>query len=252
MDEDEIAKLKLSQDEIKDTLLLVTEYLEERHTRKYPSALGLFDEEEQIRIHRYCDEVTAKAMEFEPMVTSDLQDIEEEIGKLRGLEHRIKTRESIINKAIADSISLKMDFEKACKGLNDIVRYTFVIDDADYIYNIDKCLHLLEDMGYQVVQVKNSWSNPYYKGINVRLKTKDLGSIFEIQFHTPLAYRIKEGDDKNPNNSTRILYIISKDKRASLLLRARVDNLRLFLQKFILIPEGALEYNYNPEVRRIK
>ena len=92
-----------------------------------------------------------------------------------------------------------------------------------------------------------------FKGINVRLVAKNNEDIFEIQFHTPIAYKIKEGDNEASRKySTRSLYQVSRDDSAPEWLRLKADKLRIYLQQFIEVPNGALEYNYNPEIRRLK
>lgn len=202
----------------------------------------------------YSELALKKAFAIEEEVTEDLMSLQSEIGVLKGLEHRIKPFDRILEKTVSDSIiDYGGSFKRAANNINDSVRYTFVIPDDKYIENIDKCLHRLEDIGYQVVEFKNKWRAADFKGINVRLVAKNNNDIFEIQFHTPLAYRIKEGDSKsNSDRSTRALYQVSRDKRAPEWLRLKADKLRRYLQTFIMIPDGALEYQFDRDIRRSK
>ena len=68
-----------------------------------------------------------------------------------------------------------------------------------------------------------------------------------------MAYRIKEGDDSiTRENSTRTLYQVSRDKGAPEWLRLKADKLRIYLQTFIEIPVGAIDYMYDSSIRRKK
>ena len=237
----------MTQDEINNVYYLVMQYLQEKSEKNYPSEFDLLNESEQEMIISYCKEIRRRALEYEPSITDDLIDMELEIGTLMELEHRIKPLESIIKKTVSDGIG--GNYQEAASKLKDIVRYTFVVNDNIYVLKIDECLHRLENMGYQVLEFKNNWDKPYFKGINVRLATKDSQNIFEIQFHTPFAYRTKEGTDlESKKSSTRNLYIVSKDRKAPEWLRLQVNRLRRHLQSYIKIPEGAIGYRYNSNV----
>ena len=50
----------------------------------------------------------------------------------------------------------------------------------------------LESLGYEKVIVRNSFQkNASYKGINTTFKTPE-GQLFELQFHTPHSYHVKQ------------------------------------------------------------
>lgn len=53
---------------------------------------------------------------------------------------------------------------------------------------------MLEEQGYTQSRVKNSFKNGRtYKGVNSILKTTS-GDPFELQFHTPSSYFLKENE----------------------------------------------------------
>ena len=243
----------MTQEEINSTYNLVIDYLRKRNEKIYPSDFDKLPPTDKF-LALTCSVLTKKKADLvEPEITKDLLNLQGEIGILKGLEHRVKSISSILEKVVSDSLDYNGSFKRAANNINDSVRYTFVIPDELYIEKVDDCLHKLESLGYQVIDLKNRWNSIEYKGINVRLVSKNKDDIFEIQFHTPLAYRIKEGDDlERKENSTRTLYQVSRDKGAPEWLRLKADKLRIYLQTFIKIPEGAIDYMYNPEIRRSK
>ena len=243
----------MNQEEVNSTYILVKRYLKKREEKEYPTDFDSLTSIDKLLALMYSELVKKKALAIEEDITHDLISLQSEIGILKGLEHRIKPFSSILEKTVADSHDYNGSYERASKNINDSVRYTFVIPDDIYIEKIDECLHRLEEIGYQVVEFKNKWGSSEFKGINVRLVAKNNDDIFEIQFHTPIAYRIKEGEDaETSDKSTRALYQVSRDKMAPQWLRLRADKLRRYLQTFITIPIGALEYEYDRDIRRSK
>ena len=243
----------MTEEEINNTYLLVKRYLKKRETKEYPSDFDTLTHSDKLLALTYSKLVNKKAIEIEKEITKDLIELENGIGILKGLEHRVKPFKSILEKVVADSHDYDGSYERASKNINDSVRYTFVIPDSMYIPNVDKCLHKLEELGYQVIELKNKWGSSEFKGISVRVVAKNNDDIFEIQFHTPTAYRIKEGEDaESKEKSTRTLYQVSRDNMAPEWLRLKADKLRIYLQTFINIPEGALDYMYDMYIRRSK
>ena len=243
----------MTQEEVNNTYYLVKDYLRKRDEKEYLTDFDKLSLYDKIRVLTGSKLLRKRAEAIIREVTNDLLDLEGDIGVLRGLEHRIKPFASIVEKTVADSVDYGGSFERAARNINDSVRFTFVIPDDVYVEKIDECLHTLEDLGYQVVEFKNKWNKQEFKGINVRLVAKNNEDIFEIQFHTPLAYKIKEGDDReSKEHSTRSLYQVSRDESAPEWLRLKADKLRIYLQTFIEVPVGALDYTYEPNIRRMK
>ncbi|MBQ8891523.1 MAG: hypothetical protein IJ068_01500 [Bacilli bacterium] len=245
--------IDMSQDEVNNTYYLVQNYLKKRESKEYLSDYDKLPPTDKLRVLACSRLLRKRAEAIITEITSDVIDLESDIGVLKGLNHRIKPFSSIVEKTVADSLDYNGSYERAANNINDLIRFTFVIPDNLYINNIDQCLHRLESMGYQVIEFKNKWNSKEFKGINVRLAAKNNEDVFEIQFHTPLAYKIKEGDDpESKKHSTRSLYQVSRDESAPVWLRLKADKLRMYLQQFIEVPEGAIEYTYDPEIRRVK
>ena len=242
----------MTQSEVNNTYFLVKDYLRRRDEENL-TEFDKLSETDQYRVLVSSMLLKKRAEAVVSEITNDLLDIECNIGVLKGLEYRLKPFSSIVEKTISDSVDYNGSYERAARNINDSIRFTFVIPDDIYVLKIDECLHTLESMGYQVIEFKNKWNKLEYKGISARLTDKKNDNIFEIQFHTPLAYKIKEGDDlESQEHSTRSLYRVSRDDGAPEWLRLKVDKLRIYLQSFIETPEGALDYMYDSQIRRVR
>jgi len=131
------------------------------------------------------EELIQKAKKYEPQVTKDLKEISASTGtKLEGLEYRIKTMKSLVRKlSNGDS-----------KKVHDTLRYTVVSDSEKYVSDYCKTIENLQNKGYNVSGVKNYWNNDLnpYNGVNTFVKTSD-GYEFELQYHTPESFELKNG-----------------------------------------------------------
>lgn len=109
-------------------------------------------------------------------------------GVLVGLDHRIKSVDSLKRK-LADMVELDPHLELGDAGerIYDVLRFTVVADPAEYATVVDALLDELRRQGVTVVEVRNTWAGPGYRGINVRLLA-GVNQRLEIQFHTRDSY----------------------------------------------------------------
>lgn len=209
------------------------------------SEISEFDklsDENKIRVLSCINLVYENACLIEPSITSDVIELVNKTeGKLIPLNNTIKGKNSLKRKIIADSVNY--NYEIAARKIRDSVRYTIIIEDDIYVEKVDDYLHKLEEMGYQNIVVKNNWGTLKCQGINTKITTKDGKNVFEIQFHTPFGYQIKE-------MCTRDLYKIFRDHSAPADLKTKVVKLRKLLQSGVKAPENALEYNFVSSVKR--
>lgn len=242
----------LTQEECNIIYNQVKDYLRQREEKQYPTEYDSLNTGDKLLVLFYAKLVRKNAEAIEEEITKDLKFLEANgIGTLKSLKHKLKPMASIVEKIVSDSEDYDNSYERAAKNICDAVRYTFVINEELYTEKVDECLHKLEEMGYEIIDLKNKWDSKEYKGINVRIISKNKKDIFELQFHTPLAYRIKEGPNENSTEgSTRDLYRVSRDKNAPKWLRLKADKLRIYLQSFINIPDGVIGYMYDPNVKR--
>ncbi|HBB29327.1 MAG TPA: head morphogenesis protein, partial [Clostridiales bacterium] len=139
-----------------------------------------------------------KVISNEPIITSDLKEIALSTSTdLVGLEYRLKSKESFLRKVKSDSnnsIDLKV-IDTTLDKTNDIIRYTYQAqhkDNTNKYYEINKELN---QKGYEQIKLKNYWNDKQsaYKGINCNY-VSPAGQKFEIQYHTPESFAIKNGE----------------------------------------------------------
>lgn len=137
-----------------------------------------------------------KAKGKEPLITKDVKKAARLANsKMHGLEHRLKTRESIKRKIKTDSLEKSITQKEAAESIKDAVRYTTITDSSHFVsaYNIFK--GYLESSGYKEIRCKN-YFELYRQG---KVKHKSVQSIFqdkegyrfEVQFQTPASQRAK-------------------------------------------------------------
>lgn len=139
----------------------------------------------------------SKTVANEPKITADLQAISKATDvEMVGLEYRIKSKESYLRKVASDAKGTDLQaISDAISGTNDVIRYTYQ-SSPDKLVNAYKDVHQeLLAKGYEQFKLKNTWlirSNPY-KGINSNYRSPD-GQRFEVQFHTPESFALKNGE----------------------------------------------------------
>jgi len=177
--------------------------------------------------------VLAKAAEAEPALTSALETAMAETGgKMVGLQHRLKTAESLARKIAKDAEERGISVPEAAARVRDAVRYTAVFPPEKLVAGAESTLARLKSEGNTVVKLKNTWLDPHssYKGVNVQLRTPS-GQVFELQFHTADSYRTKEELTHAIYEKMRKLDPKSKEWKA--LNRQQMD-----LAKKLQVPKG--------------
>lgn len=76
--------------------------------------------------------------------------------------------------------------------IHDGIRYTFLLDSENYTDGVASGCKKLGSMGFELLVLKNTWSNEEYKGINSRWLDPATDLPFEIQFHTPDSWSAKQ------------------------------------------------------------
>lgn len=156
-----------------------------------------------------------KVIANEPAITADLKAVSNSADMdLVGLEYRIKSRDSYLRKVGMDSdysVDSKVIHETV-SSTNDVIRYTY---QASHDSLVDKYLEVnqrLAEKGYKQEKMKNTWpikANPY-KGINCTYSSPT-GQKFEIQYHTPESFELKNGEMHQLYEQWRLI----KDKASS-------------------------------------
>ena len=139
------------------------------------------------------DKIVEKSQRIEPIITADINNIAIKAGgKLVGLENRLKSPSSIkrkIEAEIADGFSKSKSLTK----IRDVIRYTTVFKEKDFVTRYTAMQYLLAIKGYKTIVVKNTWRNDSaYKGVNTFIQNED-GDVFEMQYHTQQSFDLKNG-----------------------------------------------------------
>jgi len=168
-----------------------------------PAALKYMDKKQLDILDKMTPLERQKYIEIashEPGITADIKEITSMgRGELPGLEYRLKTPSSTYEKMYGREIPTNLD------EMNDVIRYTQVYAADDLAEGTLNTLKALEDKGYTVNKIKNTWNeNSAYKGINTTV-TSPSGQTFELQFHTQRSYDLKNGMMHKLYEESRVL-----------------------------------------------
>jgi hypothetical protein len=181
---------------------------------------------DETRARRLASSISSKAQRKEHQITKDITKAADLSGsKMYGLEHKLKTPESITRKIITDSEEKHISKEQAAKEIKDAVRYTTIQNNKNFVRSYFKTKELLERLGYKEVRCKNYFED-YKKGLvkhkSVQSVFQDAsGYLFEIQFQTPESQEAK--DKKTPIYEERRTPGISELRKTE--LEAMMTNL---------------------------
>lgn len=140
------------------------------------------------------DVVARAASIAEPSLTSSIQGLAaQHNGQLAGLEHRLKSRNSIADKIVRTRYETPgMTAAEAAEQIKDAVRFTIVLPAERYGMAAQDIVDQLRANG-QTVKVKNYWKRGGdYKGVNTQVFDPETGKWYEIQYHTQASLEIKE------------------------------------------------------------
>ncbi len=113
--------------------------------------------------------------------------------KLAGLQHMLKGEDRLKEK-IADAVRARpgLTARQALEIVPDSVRFTFTRNPQHYADGVLSDVDRLKAEGFELVKLKNLWSDEQYKGINSQWRRPETGLRFEVQFHTPESLEAKE------------------------------------------------------------
>lgn len=112
---------------------------------------------------------------------------------LAGLEHMLKKADRLKEK-IADELLAKPStpIRQALDAIADSVRFTYAYSSDRYADGVRVDIERLKAEGFELVKLKNLWTDDQYKGINSQWRRPQTGLPFEVQFHTPESLEAKE------------------------------------------------------------
>lgn len=198
----------------------------------------------QLEIEYIASYLLNQANHNDKEITSDLHGFVDNKMYLVELDNRIKGKKRLKEKIYYKSMDKQISIMEAIPYIRDVLRYTFIIDNDQYIEKIDECLTSLESSGYKVIDFCNNWNELLYRDIDVKLENSQ-GFLFEIQFHTQNSYQIKE-------EKTRELYNLLRNRNVPIDLLVKANILRKFYQQQVIIPYGSLDYVYEIKNKKSK
>lgn len=130
------------------------------------------------------NKIYKEASKREPVITKDISgSVKRNGGSMYGLEHRLKTKESISRKA-------------AFKEIKDAVRYTAILSEDNFVKQYNGIKKSLRDKGYKEIRCKNNFEEfrkgkVSHKSVQCNYQTKD-GYVFEVQYQTYASQKAKD------------------------------------------------------------
>ncbi|HEY0935906.1 MAG TPA: hypothetical protein VGD91_19470, partial [Trebonia sp.] len=157
---------------------------------------------------------------------------------LVGFDRHIKGEDRLKEK-VADRIRTKgRTPDEALAEVPDVVRFTYQYSENTYAAGIGDDLRRLEGWGFTKVELRNTWNDSQYKGVNSRWREPESAVLFEVQFHTQASLEAKELTHKAYE---RIRSTVRDDERAEL------SHFQRRVNSVVPIPPGAMEIeNYPP------
>jgi len=154
---------------------------------------------------------------------------------LVGLEHRLKGEDRIMEKA-ARQMESQPDLTpaEAVALIKDAIRYTFQYSEDHYTEGVDTDIKRFKLAGFELVELRNSWGNEEYKGINSRWRVPENGQIFEVQFHTNISFEAKQ--------LTHPAYERLRNPSTSKAERDELEGFKRSVNTYVPIPQDALIY----------
>jgi hypothetical protein len=161
--------------------------------------------------------------------------------RLAGLEHMLKGEDRLKEK-IADEMTAKPELtvSKAVDTVVDAVRFTFTYSRQRYAEGTLADVERVKAEGFELVKLKNLWTDDQYKGINSQWRRPETGLRFEVQFHTPESLVAKELTHKAYE---RIRSTDSPEERREMKAYQRQVN------ALLVTPPGTAEIKDFPEKR---
>jgi hypothetical protein len=109
------------------------------------------------------------------------------------LHWRKKDLESTSRKIQTYARDRNISFTEASDQISDSLRYTYVLDEDDYVRAIQEAMEKFAELGYKNNKFDPAWLlRPDYKGLNINLVSPQ-GVRIELQFHTAKSFEVKNG-----------------------------------------------------------
>lgn len=160
--------------------------------------------------------------------------------RLAGLEHMVKGEDRLKEKLADELFGKNKTVREALGEVPDAIRFTLCYDHGRYAEGVLADVDRLKAEGFELIKLKNLWSDNQYKGINSQWRRLETGSRFEMQFHTPESLEAKElthqayerirGSDATPTER-REARVFQRQVNALLPIPAGTDRIKDYPEK---------------------
>ena len=187
-------------------------------------------------LEQVADALIERVRMDEPKVTRDMQAVvQHEGGEMRGLEHRIKSRDSLLRKLMLKGNTKGLGPVQLVNDIKDVLRYTMVYSPVGWGLNVQDSLWGLEERGYRVKEEENFWEKgDDYSGLHYVLESPS-GINIELQFHSDDSHRLKE-------STLHKLYEEFRDPNTSKVRKQELFDAMAKEWEHVPIPDWALEF----------
>jgi hypothetical protein len=160
--------------------------------------------------------------------------------RLAGLQNMLKGEDRLKEK-IADELLAKpqITVRQALDTVADPVRFTFSYSAERYADGVRADVEQLKAERFELIKLKNLWTDDQYKGINSQWRRPESGLRFEVQFHTPESLGAKE--------LTHEAYERLRGPHASRTERRELEDFQRRVNVLIVTPSGTAEIKDFPE-----
>lgn len=175
-----------------------------------------------------------RALVIEPRLTAVVQSAAfgSHEGRVRDLEHRVKSLASLLRKMRNDCLELDLSPDDAIKRIRDGIRYTVEFDYETFTFDVARFRGTLLEQGVISTKQMNMFvEGNRYMAVHEELRTAG-DFLFEVQYHTKESLAAKR--------RSRPLYEVQRDVTAPLEDRlAAYDAIVASTRTGVRIPAGA-------------
>lgn len=113
-------------------------------------------------------------------------------GEMVGLEHALKSKESLAYKIVDNIQNWGMTEQEAIDSCDDVIRYTIIFNGNEIAEKSNDLFNYIFDKGYKYKYMQNRYigGKNGYKDLNMKMYDPS-GQAFEIQIMTPEMYKAK-------------------------------------------------------------
>ena len=159
--------------------------------------------------------------------------------RLAGLKNMLKGEDRLKEK-IADYLRAPgVTVREALGMVPDAVRFTLTYSTERYADGVRADVERLTAEGFELMKLKNLWTNDQYKGINSQWRRPETGLRVEMQFHTPESLEAKE--------LTHKAYERIRSSSVTSAERGEVEDYQRRVNVLIASPPGVAEIDDFPE-----